>query len=189
MGVLNETRAGRLARLHDLTTQVDRLTLHSPIAGAVLTAKLDWLRGAYVTAGRAVCEVGELDKMLARLVVDERDLGGLAAGAEARVRLRAFPAETFTGVVRDLSPCSLHEVPDVALSSQAGGEVPTYIDARSRRVPTVPCFELTIELPNADGRLRPGMTGSAKIHGPSRTLLTRLFVRIEKGLKTTFHLR
>jgi putative peptide zinc metalloprotease protein len=189
MGVLNETRAARLARLRELTTQVDSLTVHSPIAGSVLTPKLDWLRGSSVTAGRSLCEVGQLKQMLVRLVVDERDLGGLAAGAEARVRLRAFPRETFTGAVRELSPCSLHEVPDLALSSQAGGDVPTYTDARARRVPTVPCFELTIELPNADGRLRPGMTGSAKVHGPSRTLLSRLLVRIEKGLKTTFHLR
>ena len=188
-GVLTETRAARLARLRELTSQVDRLTVHSPIAGSVLTPNLDWLRGAFVAAGRPLCEVGGLGTMVVRIVVDERDLGGLAPGAQARVRLRAFPAETLAGAVRDVSPCSLHEVPDVALSSQAGGDIPTYVDPRSRRVPTVPSFELTIELPNADGRLRPGMTGLAKVHGPSRTLLSRLLVRIQKGLKTTFHLR
>ena len=29
-------------------------------------------------------------------------------------------------------------------------------------------FEVSVEVPNADGALRPGMSGEAKIYGPSR---------------------
>ena len=188
-GVLRETRAAHLAQRRQLGKEVERLIPQASISGTVLTPRLDWLQGAYFERGSGLCEVGALGTMLARIVVNERDLAGLAEGDEAHVRLRTYPDHTFSGEVRDISPRALEEVPDVALSSQAGGEIPTYRDARSRQVPTVQLFELTIQIANADGRLRPGMTGWAKIEGPSRTIAGRLSVRLQKGLKTSFRLR
>jgi len=189
IGVLEETRAAHLAQLRQLGKQVERLIPRASIAGTILTPRLDWLQGAYFEQGRALCEVGALRTMLARIVVNERDLGGLAEGDEAHVRLRSYPDRTFSGEVRDISPRALEEVPDIALSSKAGGEIPTYRDARSRQVPTVQLFELTIQIANPDGRLRPGMTGWAKIRGPSRTIAGRVSARLQKGLKTSFRLR
>lgn len=187
--LLRESRAARLAQIRELRHRVENLVLRAPIDGVVLTPRLDWLIGVYVREGQEVCEVAALDSMLARIVVDERDLEGLTVGVPAQVRLRAYPGRTFSGKVLEVSPRALQQVPDEALSSQAGGDVPTYVDARARRVPTVQLYELTIRLTNPEGRLRPGMTGWAKIRGPARTLVAKALARIQKALKTSFHLR
>ncbi len=185
-----ETRKAYLERVEELRQQVAGLTLSSPIDGVVLTPRLDWAGDLHVGRGESFCEVADLATMVARIVVNERDLVGLGKDAQAQVRLRAYPGDTFSGTVQDVSPTALEQVPDLALSSRrAGGDVPTYPDARAREVPTVQLFELTIRLDNSDGRLRPGMTGAAKARGPARTLAGRALARVQKSLKSDFHLR
>jgi len=187
--LVRESQEAWLARRRRLREQLQALTLRSPVKGVVITPRLDWLQGIHLEEGQSFCEVAALGTMLARIVVNERDLAGLAPGSEAEVLLKAYPSRPFAGRVQNISPKALQRIPDPALSARSGGDVPTYPDAEVGEVPTVQLFELTIEIANPEGRLRPGMTGTAKVEGPSRTLAGRALTYILKRVKTSFHLR
>jgi multidrug efflux pump subunit AcrA (membrane-fusion protein) len=97
--------------------------------------------------------------LLVRIQVPEREIGDARVGEPVRLKTRAFPDQTFHGVV-----------------SKIGGESepdehgqPTY------RV------ELTVE--NSEGWLRPGMTAFARIEYDRRTIGWILLHKIRQALR------
>lgn len=118
------------------------ITVTTPIGGAIQT--LDVRQGMTVNMGQTLAHVSGLGTVWLTTAVPEVEAGQLRTGAPARVDLAAFPAQTFTGRVSAILPAA---------------------QAESRTL------QVRIELPNRDGRLRPGMYGTAHLGGTATPAL------------------
>lgn len=119
--------------------------LRAPIAGRVVERRA--VLGQYADPSAVLFTIADLTRMWMVAHVFERDAVNVRAGTTAHVTLAALPGQEFDG--------------RVAL-------VGRQVEAGSRTLP------VRIELANADGRLRPGMSAGARIEltGPTQTILT-----------------
>ena len=77
-----------------------KLSLRAPFAGIV--CKVSVIMGQGVEAGQTLVEVANLDEVLARAEVFESLVGELPAEAKARLRVEAYPKESFAGILERL---------------------------------------------------------------------------------------
>jgi len=146
-----------------LLEQLELGSVTSPIAGVITTPRPREKTGQHMKKGDLVVEVQELTTITAEIAVSEKEIGDVKVGQQVTLKARAFPEETFSGTVTSIAPAALKE-------EQAGRD-------KIVRVMT--------EADNRTFRLKPEMTGNAKIScGPRRIweLLTRRvarYVRVE----------
>lgn len=126
------------------------LEIKSPVSGIVASGDLERAQGAPLTIGQTLFEVAPLDKIIVEVAVPEDAISLTHPGQNIAVRLDAYPDETWQAVVVKIHPRS--EIRDEAN-----------------------VFIAEVELDNADGRLRPGMKGRAKIETTRRPLGWILF--------------
>lgn len=79
--------------------RVTESQLRAPIAGMVITPKVQDKAGSMVKPGEAFCEIVEQDRMAAEMSVPENDLGLVQPGKKVLVKLNAYPTTTFDGEV------------------------------------------------------------------------------------------
>jgi membrane fusion protein (multidrug efflux system) len=79
--------------------RVDSADLRAPIAGIVVTSKIEEKTGTLVKPGDAFCEIVDQDRMAAEMSVPETDLPLVHPGKEVALKLNAFPTTTFRGTV------------------------------------------------------------------------------------------
>jgi len=118
--------------------RLDRTLLRSPINGVVATPHLENMVGRKLKVGEILADVVDNSEALVDVPIDQNDIGLVAAGQKARVKLDSFPAHTFEGKVEVVSPLGRLEG-----------------DART--------FYLRVAVSNPEGILRAGMQGRAKI--------------------------
>lgn len=125
-----------------LIAQVERsgkiqpnLTLTSPISGVL--QELNVREGMTVAVGETLARVNGLTSVWLALAVPEAESGSILMGQAAEARLPAFPGVMLKGVVSAILP-------------------ETNPDSRTVRV--------RVELPNPEGRLRPGMTARVSLN-------------------------
>ncbi|MDZ4328610.1 MAG: efflux RND transporter periplasmic adaptor subunit [Pseudomonas sp.] len=125
-----------------LITQVERssksqptLTLISPIGGVL--QQLDVRVGMTVAAGETLARVNGLSSVWLAVAVPESEAGSIVVGQTVEARLPAFPGTVLNGTVSAILP-------------------ETNPDSRTIRV--------RVELPNPDGRLRPGLTAQVRLN-------------------------
>jgi len=82
---------------------VSYTTITSPIDGTIIRINAEVgelvMTGTMNNAGTIILEVGDLSQMLLVAQVDEADVGKMAVGQKATVKVQAFPDEEFKGVV------------------------------------------------------------------------------------------
>lgn len=140
-----------------LKLKSEGLELESPIAGVVLTPRVEDRVGSYLTEGAEVLEVADLESLRARIYVSEYDMYKIREGAPARLYV--------DGTLRKRES-SAASVKPVALSGD-----PTLMDQTKFKGLRPPQF-YAVEIPVSDagGALRPGMTGTARVYGERRSL-------------------
>ncbi len=90
----------RLA-LDDARTRLSYCTLSAPFAGTVVQASTREGESAY---GEKVLKLADLSTLEIAVQVDELDIGELAVGQEALIRLDAFPGQALQGRVARITP-------------------------------------------------------------------------------------
>ncbi len=118
--------------------RLERTNLRSPIDGVVATPHIEDAVGKMLKFGDPFAEVVDTSQADVDVAVDERDVDLLQPGDRASVKLEGFPARTFRGEVRVVSPKS--QVQD------------------DERV-----FFARVSVPNADAAIRAGMQGRGKV--------------------------
>ncbi len=113
--------------------QVGRATIRAPFAGVVAELGVD--PGEVAAPGAPVARLIQLDPVHVTLSVSDRDVVALRAGMEAHVFVQAS-GQPRAGVVHQIKPAA---------------------DLRTR------AFEVTVEVPNPDRHLLPGMIGQVEI--------------------------
>ena len=109
----------------------------SPISGTVTAKNVVASQG--VAAGEVLYEVADLSVLWLQVHVLEDDLGLVTTGLTVDVTAVAYPGESFGGTVTFVDPL---------------------VDARTRS------GRARVEVPNADGKLKPGMAATARLAIP-----------------------
>ncbi len=137
--------------------------IYSTVDG-VVTKKMA-LQGMYVTPETNLYEITDLSTVWIYADIYEYEIPWVRVGQEAAVTLTSYPGEVFHGRVVYLYP---------------------YLNTETRTV------KIRIELPNPDGKLKPGMYGNVEIRGkagkklavPQEAVLdsgTRKLVFVDRG--------
>jgi RND family efflux transporter MFP subunit len=95
------------ADLHSAEVQLEQqrvaaAQLVAPIAGMVVTPKVEEKAGTMVKPGEGFCEIVAQDPMAAEMSVPEADLGMLRPGKRVTLKFNSFPTQTFKGTVERL---------------------------------------------------------------------------------------
>lgn len=145
--LISEPKAEELAikeaELASLEAEID--FLRTQIAASTVLSPITG-EAARVERGGILAEVADLDPVRLHLLVHENDIADVRVGAPVSLKVRSLPFDTFRGHVARIA--------DLADTLGEG-----------RR------FLVVTELPNPDGRLKPGMSGFAKIDCGQRSLL------------------
>ena len=163
---------GLQALVDDYATDVERTTLVSPIAGRVVTPRVEGVRGAYLTPGRRdlVMEIEDARTLQADVEVNEEEVAGVRAGATVRLTAWTAPDAPFEGRVTSIAPVAAPTASAATVTEESAG-------VAALRIPALPYRFVRVlsEVPNPDGRLRTEMTGYAKIPIGRRPLWDVLF--------------
>ena len=157
LGPAVEERNRLAQQTQELGSQVASLELSSPISGVVLTPRLSDRLGAYVPAGTELVEVADLGIMRARIYVSEHDMYKLRVGSRASLQAEGI-LKKWNAQALAISPVST-EI-DSGLKGQT--------QYQGMRPPNFYSAELLVA--NPDGRLKPGMSGTARVYGQRRSL-------------------
>lgn len=144
-------------RSRNLESQVRELEVTSPVAGVVLTPRLHDRVGSYLEAGTEVAEVANLSVLRARAFVPEYLMRKAKLHASADLLLDSFVLPR-SGEVSSIAPISAAVEPGMFSEDYYKGLGGTRF------------YAYEIPLKNLDGRLRPGMSGTAKIYSERRSL-------------------
>ena len=140
-------RQAKLNELYErekyLETELGRTELTVPTSGVVLTPNIERRRGEHLRRGETLLEVADFTTMEIEIDLAGHDLERVRLGCAARLKVHAYPSRTFRGQVVRIAPAAN---PDGS-------------------------FRVAVELPNADGALRPGMTGRAHVEVSARPVL------------------
>ena len=130
------------------------LTLSSPISGVVTSPQVEQRVGEYLEEGALLAVVADRSHLRARVLVRDSELEEFAQGSPVSLKVRALPLETFSGQVQQIMPAAASDRPVAAPEpiTRQGQELYNYV-------------ALTLDIPNPEGKLWEGMTGTAKIYG------------------------
>jgi putative peptide zinc metalloprotease protein len=159
VGTAIEQRAQSEQQRKYLAEEAEKLLLRSPISGVMLTPRLADLQGDYLDEGAPLAEIGDLSSLRARVYVSEYDVSRVHAEAEVRIVVDGLPRK-WNARSTGLAAVSSLADPSLVESSKYKGLVP----------PNFYCEQLLVS--NADGALRPGMRGTARIYGRRRSLVS-----------------
>jgi putative peptide zinc metalloprotease protein len=165
-------------RLSEARRLASRLELRAPLAGIILTADLERLAGGSLRTGEILCEIAPVDPLHLFIPLNERQARHLHAGQRVQFRAAAAPSVTHEGaILQDLKTPPAGELP-ANLVATLGGDLAAAPDAQNRLVPIETIYAVSVQLPNPTDTLRPGMTGSARLHGDTMPLIKVLWLKL-----------
>jgi putative peptide zinc metalloprotease protein len=140
-----------------LAQEMRRLQLRSPIAGSVVSPRPADMLGSHLSAGAIAVEIADLSSLRARLYVPESEMREVRPGQTVSLRPDTF-FRPISGQVDETAVASSEIEPGLEPKSEYKGLVaPRY-------------YPVTVEEPNPEGKLKDGMTGTAKIYTVRRSL-------------------
>ncbi len=148
------------ARLAYAETQVSLLTIRAPIAGRIVTPNVRQRVGQVVQSGELIATVQ--DTRTLSIVVDADETAtAVREGLDVKCRLWGLDGALVKGVVREVCSVAFDEQELQIDSVRSDREA--LIEQSSARPRTERRVRLFVDLERQDGRLRPGMTGKARI--------------------------
>jgi Cu(I)/Ag(I) efflux system membrane fusion protein len=119
---------GQIEQIEQSGAPVTHLTIYSPIGGVVIQKMAS--EGMYVETGTQIYAVADLSQVWVKLDAYESDLSWIRYAQKVQFSTEAYPGETFTGQISFIDPV---------------------LDPTTRTV------KVRVEVPNAEGRLKPEM--------------------------------
>ena len=173
---------GELQRLNQelkfTSDEIRRANITMPFKGVITDDDLKGKIGTYLAKGStfATAEASSNRELRARIQVSQVVADNIKVGKKVVFKLLAFPNDPVQGKVVAINP-SVH-----ILETQQTEAEDTGNKVNTKRQDAFRLLGVIATLPNQNGRLRPGMTGYAKIEGESVPLavafsrsLTRFF--------------
>jgi len=129
------------AQVEQVKVRIEDATLRAPFAGVV--ASVDVAPGEVVGGAAPPVVLIDVSRFLAKITVDEVDIGRVAVGQRVRVLVDALGEPALAGTVRRVEPLPQGES-------------------------AVTAYRVTVEIDPGDRELKPGMTASATIVADER---------------------
>ncbi len=148
-GPADQERRQSTEKHRNLSEELMRLEVSSPIPGTVTTPRLHDLMGSYLKPGTEIAEVADLSTMTARIYVPEFAMRDVRIGAPVRLHAES-QFKAWSGTLSSLAPASASIEPGLMEKAQLEG------------IRTPKFYLGNVELQNR-GDLREGMSGNAKI--------------------------
>jgi putative peptide zinc metalloprotease protein len=133
-----------------------RLSVTSPIAGVLVSPRIEDLRGGYLVEGSHIAEIQDLSVMRARIYVDESDMRSLTEISGDSIKLDS-QIGSMRGAIEAIAPAPEEPPPGLIDLTKYKGMRPP------------PRYVVSVLLPNG-GTLRAGMIGEAKLYGRRQSL-------------------
>jgi len=195
------------AQLEQKEADLARLLLVAPVAGIVLPPPhrprredpdgrlSSWSgtpldpknQGCFLQEGDLFCQVGEPERMEAVLVIDQGDIELVRKRFDrgdpvhVDIKLNELPYRTLRSTIADIGPGEM-KISSQRLSTKTGGELATKTDASGLERPQSTSYQANVPLDDAEGILRLGLRGRAKIHTDPQTLARRLWRLISQTI-------
>ncbi len=147
-----------------LEETLQRLTIVSPITGVITTPKLKERVGEHVPQGALITKVHELKTIKAQIAIPEKEIADARLGQPVVLKARAAPEETFSGRVISVSPTATK-------ADDTLGQRTVFV---------------TTEIDNSLLRLRPEMSGHAKIYCGTRRIGELIARRVARYVTIEF---
>ncbi|HSG09350.1 MAG TPA: efflux RND transporter periplasmic adaptor subunit [Longimicrobiales bacterium] len=149
--------AEEIQRIEESGESTKTLTLRAPASGMVVEKNV--VEGDRIMPGMTLYRVADLSRVWLEADVFEKDMASVQVGQGALVNFEAYPGRAFTGRVTYVYPT---------------------VSMQSRTV------RVRVELPNADGDLKPGMYAGLNLTVPPTqpTLVVPRSAVIETGVRT-----
>jgi len=156
LGAARAERTADVEQSHSLEAQVAALLISSPIAGILVTPKLENLTGSFVTEGTTIAEVDDLEVLVARIFVPEFQIQKVFPEAACSLKLESlfWPIRSKVG---SIAPASSEIAQGLIPQEKYKGSAP-------------PRYYVVTALVKNPGELRPGMSGGAKIRVGRRSI-------------------
>jgi putative peptide zinc metalloprotease protein len=153
-----------------VVSQAATLQLRSPVTGTVTTPRLRDRLGTYVTSGTELAEVADMRTMRAQIYVSEYEMYRYHSDSKVLLQVEGS-FRKWQGRILSTSPAS-REIADglIDLSRYNGISPPTF-------------YEVSAIVNNPDGILKPGMTGTARISGPRRSVAGLIYQSAADALR------
>ena len=90
------------ANLDRMKDELDKSIIRAPISGFITQKHVEV--GQWIQRGGQVAEIVNIDTVLVRTGIREKDIRHVTVGDSAVITVDAYPAETFHGKVRDIIP-------------------------------------------------------------------------------------
>jgi putative peptide zinc metalloprotease protein len=155
-----------------LEERAQDLIVRSPRAGVVLTPHLPDRLGSYLREGSEVAEVADLAALRARIYVSEYDMYKVHEGAPAKLHVDGIWGKWAS-----------HAAAVTPAASESDRSLLDRTKFKGLRPPQF--YAVDLPLPDSGGRLKPGMTGEARVYGERRSLAGLLIegLRVVLGRK------
>lgn len=143
------------AELTAARSDLEATRVSAPIAGRVVAPRLMFARGEYLNRGDLIATIENTSRLLAEVELPQASIGSIAVDAAVTARLWAYPNTRFPGRVRSIAP-----------NADAGDYGPV--------------VRVQVVFDEPDPRLKPGLTGNAKIAAgwePAGLVFTRAVLR------------
>jgi multidrug resistance efflux pump len=150
LGIARAERASQVGRSRSVFEQVAALQVASPIAGVVATPRLQDRVGSFVQEGDELAEIDDARTLKARIFIPEFQVRRVRPGTPASLKLESL-FQPIRGQVNSIAPASSELAAGLAGEEKYKGIAPPSY------------YAVTVLLSNADGRLRSGMSGEAKV--------------------------
>jgi len=125
-------------------------------------------QGCFLQTGTLLCQIGEPHQLEAQLVIDQADVEFVRPGQAVEILLEQLPGRRFAGEIEEIARQELKIAPR-QLSGKAGGRLATESDSSGRERPLSASYQARVPLDDADGLIRAGLRGRARIRVGSQT--------------------
>jgi hypothetical protein len=129
-------------------------TLVMPLDGYLVTPYLETKVGSYLEQGGTFAIAENAASILGEVQVPEYDVGQFSIGRKVEIKLAAYPNETIVGKVAAITP-SATDSTEAKTSEQSPGRF----------------VRVLVEIPYSGRILKTGMSGYAKIEGPTKPVI------------------
>lgn len=153
------------AKVEKSRLDLEKTTINAPRDGRILTTRPTELVGRQLNTGDEILRMADLGKPTVVINIEEEAVLDLKEGQDVVTVLKSQPGEIFRGKLTYIG--RTYSVPTQAVDQQAQAEM----DSGG--------FIAEVTITNADGKLLPGMTGTAKILTPESSPVSRLVRRIK----------